>query len=121
MGAMHNALARLTSLRPLQTSHAYTEVPDHDLTPGGTQAAASTIVGSPLSLPTKVADVWSKPSPRRRLGCFMRTSPKRLAIIAFGVLFTLLLVASGTRHYIAEHDVPPPPADPGYHWLQYPR
>lgn len=71
-----------------------------------------------------MSEVWrkGKSTPRRRLGCLFRTSPRRLFIITLTVFFTLVLFIGGSfrarRYYVekAEETERIP-----YHWELYPR
>ena len=75
-----------------------------------------------------MSEAWRNPSSaRRRLQVCLRSTPRRLFVIAlFGFCAAILIVGGGVkaRKYIQEAEIPSliedEPVDEGYHWLKYP-
>ncbi|CAJ2512437.1 Uu.00g054520.m01.CDS01 [Anthostomella pinea] len=120
MGAIKNAFARLPAIRPtMATSNfAYQELPTtpsrlHDVSP---------LVGSPI-----MSEAWRNQGLKahRRLGSLIRTSPKRLFVVALVFVFSIVVLVGGSvqvrrRNDAAKKVVEEPPRIP-YHWEAYPR
>jgi len=75
-----------------------------------------------------MSEAWRNPSSaRRRLQVCLRSTPRRLFVIAlFGFCAAILIVGGGVkaRKFIQEAEIPSliedEPVDEGYHWLKYP-
>ncbi|KAI0021636.1 hypothetical protein F4780DRAFT_737149 [Xylariomycetidae sp. FL0641] len=116
MGVMREALSSLSSLRQPRfaaDSVAYQELPSHDRSYNASPIAGSPVMSSSLR--------HRHMSYRQRIASLLRTSPKRMILLAFACSFCFILLVAGSlkagRHYTKSSEGEGIP----YHWGAFPR